>query len=94
MGLIDLVGQLRDDNALSSALLHFLYIGSCADIDTSTPGAIGFMDPPHTIDHGGGREIRARDDGHKVVDRCRGIIDQHQATINDLTKIMRRNIGG
>ena len=74
--LVDLVWQLGDDDLVAAAAGRFLDEGLGADHDASAPGGIGRLDPFPAEDRSAGREVRAGDDLHQVLDRGLGIVDQ------------------
>ncbi len=58
-GLVDLIRQLGDDDALAAAL-HLLHLGTGAHVDTAAARMVGLMNAGSTVDNTGGREIGAR----------------------------------
>ncbi len=67
--LVDLVGQLGDDDLVAAAAGRFLDERLGADHDASAAGGIGGLDPLAAEDRSAGREVRAGDDLHQVLDR-------------------------
>ena len=92
--LVDLVGQLGDDDLVAAAARRLLDEGLGADHDASAPGGIRGLDPLPTKDRSSGREVRAGDDLHQVLDRGIGIVNQQRDGVAKLVQIMRRNVRG
>ena len=59
-GLVDLVGELGDDDRLAFGLLGRLHMGLGADLDDAATGGVGVLDPLTTVDGGAGGKVRAR----------------------------------
>ena len=75
MALVDLIGQLGDDDALA-VLAELLKLGPRADGDLAAAGGVGGADAAAAHDDALRREIRALDVLHEVGERrprgCRG----------------------
>ena len=86
--LIDAVGQLGDNDPLT-AVLHLFNLGAGAHGDLSASCRIGRADSAAAHDNAAGREIRAGQMGHQLLDGGIGVIDQradridHQMCIRD-----------
>ena len=66
--LVDLVGQLGDDDAVARAG-HLLDVGHAAHDDAPLAGAVGLDDPLAADDHASGGEVRPRDEAHQLLGR-------------------------
>ncbi len=92
--LVQLVRQLGDDDLLAAANLVDVFDGGAgAHVNAATAGAVGFDDAGTTVDDRGGREVRTRDVLHQLIDGQLGIVDEGQATVDDFTKVVRRDVG-
>ena len=74
--LVDLVGQLGDDDLVAAAARRLLDERLGADDDAAAPGGVGGPDAFAAEDRAAGREVRPGDDLHQVVDGGLGIVDQ------------------
>ena len=92
-GLVDLVGNLGDDDRLA-VLADGFDRNLAAHHDRAAAKMIGRADALPPQDDAAGRKIRARDDVDKFVDRQRWIIDQRGARIDHLAEIVRRDVCG
>src|SRR5690606_11011972 len=94
LGLVNLVGQLVDDDLLAAAdLVDILDFAAGPDIDTTPAGLVGLDDSRTAIDDAGGGEVRARYVFHQLVDGDIRIGDDRQTAIDYLGQVVRRNIG-
>ena len=93
IGLVHLVRQFGDDNALTPALLVGLDRGARTDDHAPTAGAIGLADFVDAIKDAGSREVGRRHQLHQVVDAAVGLVDQRQAGIHHLGQVVRRDVG-
>ena len=59
--LVDLVGDLADDDLLAIALLHLLDLGLGAHLDAAAAGDVGLVDAAPADDQAAGREVGAGD---------------------------------
>ena len=64
-----------------------------ADRDRAAPGLEGRADAGAAEDHAAGREIRAGHDAHELLERRRRIGDQRERGVDDLGRVMRRDVG-
>ena len=92
-GLVDLVGQLRDDDRLATALVDLLELGAGADVDPTAAGLVGKDDLGGTVDDAGRREIRTRHQLHQLDETEVRVVDQRDAGVDDLAEVVWRDIG-
>ncbi len=92
-GAVDLVRQLRDDDGAPVAL-ELLGVRLGADADAAAAGAVGLFEPAGAEDHAAGREVRPLDELHQVVGGGLRVVDHVQGGVDDLTEVVRRNVGG
>jgi hypothetical protein len=92
--LVDLVGQLGDDDRLAVTLADLLDFDAGAHREPAAPGAIGGGDLLRAVDDAAGREIRARHVLHQGRERQRRIIQQRDTGVDRFGQVMRRDIGG
>ena len=90
--LVDLVGQLVDDDRLPRALVDVLEVRSRPDHDAAAAGAVALVDARGAVDHPGGREIGRRHELDQLLDRDIGIREQREARVECLGEIMRRDV--
>ena len=92
--LVDLVGQLVDDDGLALALVDVLEVAAGTHDHAAAAGAVAFAHALNAVDDAGGGEVWRRDDLDQVIDA--GIrMGQHvQAGIHHLVEVVRRNVGG
>ena len=91
--LVDLVGNLADDDRLP--------VGSGVGFDrcprphlnAASSRVVGIVDSIQTMDETAGREVGAGDDLHQFLDGHLGTVDQQDEAVDDLSKVVRRNIG-
>ena len=92
--LVQLIRQLGDDDLLTATHLVDVFDGRAGThIDASATGAVGLYDAGATVDNARGREIRARNELHEFINGDIGVFDQRQATVDDFTEVVRRNVG-
>ena len=58
------------------------------------PGEVGLADTAPAEDHAAGGEVRSLDVLHQIINGAVRIVDHADDAINDLTQVMRGNIGG
>ena len=91
--LVDLVGQLGDDDCLIAAVVDVLDVRARAHQDAAAAGGVGAIDFPRPVDDARGREIRTGDQGHQFRDTDRRVVDQRDAGIHDFGQVVGRNVG-
>ena len=93
LALVDLVGQLGDDDA-EAVVAVFLYLGARPDDDLAAAGGVGGADAAAAHDDALGGEIGAFDILHKVGQARVRVIEDADAGVDDLGKVVRRDIRG
>ena len=89
--LVDLIRQLRDDDA-RLAVRQRLDAGIRAHLDDTAARRVRLADAILTEDQASRREVRSLDDLHEVVDRRIRMVDEHQRAIDDLAHVVRRDV--
>ena len=93
--LVDLVGQLGDDDGLAAAdLVDVLEMRTRADRQAAAAGAVRGGDLGGAVDDARGGEVRARHVLHERGQRDLGIVEHRQAGVDDLDEVVRRDVGG
>ncbi len=90
--LVDLVGDLRDDQALA-AVLALLHMDLGTHRDDAAAGLVGLADAVGAHDDATGREVRAGQDTHEVVGGGVGVVDHHADGLRDLGQVVGRHVG-
>ena len=90
--LVDLVRHLGEDERLAAAA-HFLDMALGADDDGAAAGLVGGVRARAADDDAAGREVRRRHKLHQLVDRDVAIVEIGAAGVDDLTQIVRRDVG-
>ena len=86
--LVHLVGEFRDDDALTRAPVCVLHCRLRAHHDAPVPGLVGILDalPPH--DRRGGGEVRPLHEVHQFFGRCLGVVHEEVERVADLAQVM------
>ena len=92
-GLVQLIRQLGDDDGIAIGLVVVLDLVAGTNIDTTTAGTVGLNDAGTAVDDALGREIRARNEFHQLIDGQIRIINQRQAAAYDFRQVVGRNVG-
>ncbi len=92
--LVHLVGNLRDDDALTVALLGGLDLRAGTDGDLPAARLVGADDALAAGDDAGGGEVRPGDELHQVPDGGLGVVDEVQRPVEHLGHVVRRDVGG
>ncbi len=85
-------GNLGDDDPRASGR-GLLDVGLATRRDRAAPGLVGRADAVAAHDRPAGGEVRARDDGHELVDGDVRVVDQHDDAVDDLAEVVRRDVG-
>ncbi len=93
-GLVRHVRDLRHDDLLLVMLLRGLDAGPGADLDDSTAGLVRLADPIEPVNETAGREIGTGEDRHQLLPGRVRVLDHHQAGVDDLAEVVRRDVGG
>ncbi len=95
--LVDLVGDLGDDDRLAVVLAH-LDLGARAHHHGAAAGAVGLQDPLAPHDEAGGREVRPVDAGDDALELLVGcevlVLEEEAERVHDLAEVVRRDVGG
>ena len=95
--LVDLVGDLGDDDRLAVVLAH-LDLGARAHHHRSAAGAVGLQDPLAPHDEPGGREVRPVDAGDDTLEPLVGrevaVLEEEGDRVHDLAEVVRRDVRG
>ena len=91
--LVDLVGQLVDDDGLAVGLADRLEVGARAHDHAAAAGAVALAHAGEAVDQAGGREVRRLHDVDQRLDVGVGLGEQLQAGIDDLAQVVRRDVG-
>ena len=90
--LVDLVRNLGDDDGVL-VLSEVLDGGLGAHDEAAPPGAVRLVNAAASVDESASREIGALHELHDVGQRRVRIVHQRDAGIDDLGKVVRRNVG-
>ena len=93
-GLVDLVGDLGDDDRLALGLGVGLDGGAGADADGAAPVLVDLLDAVAAQDDAGGGEVRAGDEAHQLGHGGLGVVDQVDRRVDHLAHVVRRDVGG
>ena len=94
IGLLHLIRDLGDDD-LVHPLAQILLGPGGADADAATAGLVDAEQAgPRLDDDAAGGEVRALDVGHQGFDAAVGIVQQHEAGVDQLAGVVRRDRGG
>jgi hypothetical protein len=91
LGLVDLVGDLGDDDRLAALLLLDLAAG--ADGQAAAAGHVGLADAGVADDEACGREVGAADVLQELADAEVGVVDEGEAGGDQLAEVVRRDVG-
>ena len=96
-GLVDLVGDLGDDDGFLVALAG-LDLGPGAHDHRAAPGAVGLADARPAADEAGGREVGARDALQQALQPLVGrevrVLQQEDEPVHHLAQVVGRDLGG
>ena len=93
LGLVDLVGQLGDHDALAITG-HGLDVGGGPDADDAPARGVGLADPAPPLDGAPGGEVRPGDDLHQLVEADLGVVHHRDGGVHGLTQVVRGDVGG
>lgn len=74
--LVDLVGQLVNDDGLALALVDVLEVALGTHHHAPAPRAVAFLDAVDAVDDAGRGEVRRGNDLHQLVNRGIGVLQQ------------------
>jgi hypothetical protein len=92
--LVDGVGDLGDDDPLPLTLVAPLDHRLGPDLDAAAAGAVGVPQALPVEDVAPGREVRAGENLHDLVQRGVGVLDQVRHGVADLGQVVGRDVGG
>ena len=90
--LVNHVRNLGDDN-LALSVRQINDLGLCANLDLAAAGCISCTDAAAAHDNAAGREVRALDKLTDLVHLGFRMVDDIAGAVDDLGKIMRRDVG-
>ena len=91
--LVNLVGNLVDDDGLTVALLHILDMRATAHDDAPAAGLVAFAHTHHAVDQRRSREVGGRNVLDQLIDADRRIFQHRQTTGDHFVQVVRRDIG-
>ena len=91
--LVDLVGDLGDDDLRPARRLLLLDHGPRAHDDAAAAGLVGLLDALAAVDVPAGREVRALDHLPELRDGGVGVVDQQLDRLGDFLEVVRRDVG-
>ena len=91
-GLVDLVGDLGDDDRLA-ALVVLLDLAAGSDRDRAAALEVGLLDPGGAEDDAAGREVGPLDVVEQLTDLDRGVVDHRDGRVDQLGEVVRRDVG-
>ena len=92
--LVDLIGQLVNDDRTAVATIELFKVGAGANHHPATAGAIALPHTRDAVDGGAGGKIGSRHQLNQLIDARLGAPQQKQTGVDDFTQVMRRNVGG
>ncbi len=94
LGLVDLIGQLVDQDLLAATNLVDILDGATGPyVDAATTGAVGLDDARAAVDDARRREVRPGNMLHQLIEGDIRIGNHRQTTIDHFGQVVRRNIG-
>ena len=93
LGLVDLVGNLRDDDGFLVPAGGLLHDRTGADLDDPPPRLVGVADSLSAVDEPGGGEVRPRNPLHELAEGGVGVPDHLDGRVDDLGEVVRRDVG-
>ena len=91
--LVNLIGNLVDDQRLAVAPADILEVRPGAHHDTAATGLVAFAHAHHAVDQPGRREVRRRNQLNQVVDGNRRVFQQGEAAAHHFAQVVRRDVG-
>ena len=92
--LVDLIGNLGDDDLRPAAGFLLLDLRPGPHDDAPAPGLVGLLDALPAVDVGAGGEVRPLDDLPELADGGLGVIHQQLHRLHHLAQIVGRDVGG
>jgi hypothetical protein len=91
--LVDLVGDLVDDDCLALAAIDVLEVALRAHHHLAASRAVALAHAAEAVNDPGGGEVRRWHDLHQLVYRCVGVVQQVLAGVDDFVQVVRRDVG-
>ena len=89
-----LVYHVRDlSNYDAVSALDLLNVRSCPEGDLAAACSVGSSHSGTAHDNAAGREVRSLDALHDLVESTLRIVDEKIDTVDNFTKVVRRNVG-
>jgi hypothetical protein len=92
--LVDEVGKLGDDDALAVCAVGALHHGPRPDAHGAPSRAVGREDPVAAVDKAGRGEVRPLDVLHEPLDGDLRVADEGNRSVDDLSQVVGRDVGG
>src|SRR5581483_712159 len=92
VGLVDLIGNLGDDQPLAIGPLVALDVDLRPQGQQTPARFVSLLDPLRAVDEAGGREIRAGDLLHQLRDRYVRVLQQQEEAVDDFGQVVRGNV--
>ncbi len=92
--LVDLIGQLVDDDGLALAPVNVLEMAARAHHHPATTGTVALFHAIDAINDAGRWKVGRRDDVHQVVNGGVRVLEQVQTGIHHFVQVVRRDVGG
>ena len=93
LGLVDLVGQLGDDQGFGLGALVLLDRHPRPHPDDAAAGGEGLPDARPAVDDPAGREIGAGDEAHELLAGGLRAVDQHLQRLHHFAQVVRGDVG-
>ena len=92
LGLVDLIGNLGDDDRFLVAARRLLDHRPGPHLDRPAARLVGVPDPLGPVDEGSGGEVRPRQPLHQLGERGLGMLDELDRGVDHLRQVVRRNV--
>jgi hypothetical protein len=90
---VHLIGQLRDNDALSLGAAVFFHRRPGPQLDDPSSGPVGFVNTAATVNEARCREVRSGYDGADIIDADFRVVDHGQETVDDLAQVVGWYVG-
>ena len=91
--LVHLIRQLGDDDVVTAGLVVVFDGVLGANVDAPAAGTIGLENARAAVDDTAGGEVGPRHMLHQIIDAQGVVVDQRQASVDDLVHVVGRDIG-
>ncbi len=92
--LVDLVGNLGDDQALPLSSFLGLHHNFCSQCEKTSPGLVSFLDAAHAVNEPGRWKIGTGNFLHQLGDRHLRVLQQEEQSLDDFGNVVGRDISG